>query len=144
MEHLRHGRTEDIGVEESYLITQTGKGYGKVGRDGRLTDTALTGTDSNDILNMGEKFADFGTGLGLELSLYLYLYVLTTVVFDGGLSSLYGGFEERIGVAGEFEDNGDFLSVDGGLVGNHVALYEVLLSAGIGNGSQRIHDKFRI
>ena len=66
------------------------------------------------------------------------------MVVDGGLGGLDGGFEERVGITGEFEYHLDFHAVDGGLVGDHSALYEVFLRAGIRHRCQGIHNEFRI
>ena len=47
------------------------------------------------------------------------------MVFDGCLGSLDGRFQERVGVAGEFQHHRYLvvLTVYGGLVGHHAAFY---------------------
>ena len=52
VEHLRHRRTENICVQESYLVTQTGKRYSEVCRDGALAYSTLAGTYGYDVLHL--------------------------------------------------------------------------------------------
>ena len=63
MKHLRHRGTEDIRIQQSNFISQTGQCNGEVRRNGRLAYTTFTGTDSNDVLDLRQHLADFRTGL---------------------------------------------------------------------------------
>ena len=68
------------------------------------------------------------------------------MVLDGGFGSLDRRLEEGIGVAWKLEHNGHLImiAVDGGLVGYHLTVNEVLLGTGIRDRSQRIHNHFGI
>ncbi len=54
-EHFRHRRSENIGVEQTDLVTLAGKCHGKVAGNGRFAYTALARTHSDDVLHTGER-----------------------------------------------------------------------------------------
>ena len=103
IEHLGHGGSEDVGVEQTYLVAETGEGDGEVGRDGALADASLAGTDGDDVLDAWQQLADLGAGSGLELGLDGDLDVLSAVVLDGSLGGFHRRLEEGVGVARELE-----------------------------------------
>ena len=103
IEHLGHGGSEDVGVEQTYLVAETGEGDGEVGRDGALADASLAGTDGDDVLDAWQQLADLGAGSGLELGLDGDLDVLSAVVLDGSLGGFYRRLQEGVGVARELE-----------------------------------------
>ena len=144
MEHLGHGGTEDVGVEQSYLVAQSGQGYRQVGCDGALAHAALARADGNDVPHLRQQFADLWAWLRLELRLYLHLHVVTAVVLDGRLGRLDGRLQERIGVARKLQHHRHLLMIDGGLVDNHLALYQIFLRASIRHRGQRIHNELGI
>ena len=107
VEHLRHRRTEDIGVQESHFIAETSQGNGKVCRYGALAHSTLAATYGNDILHLGQEFLYLWARLRLvfERDVYLHLVAgafalhLAHVVADCSLGRLDGRLEERVGVA---------------------------------------------
>ena len=146
IEHLGHRRSEDVGIQKSYLVAETCQGDGEIGRDCALADATLARADGDDVLDTRQQLAYFRTGSRLELCLDGHIDVLTTVVLDGCFGSLDCGFQKRVGVAWEHEHNLHFPVVSflrrSGYrrgVGNHLALYEVFLRAGIHHRCQRIH-----
>ena len=151
IEHLGHRRTEDISIEQSYLVAQTCQCDGEVGRDRALADATLTRADGNDILNTWEHLSDLRTGGGFIFSIYRYFHIFSTMVFDSCLSGLDGRFQEGIGIAWEGQYH---LYLPGFTiflwrshrrgVSHHLTLNKVFLRAGIRHRSQRLHYHLRV
>ena len=59
LKHLGHGRTEDVGIQQTYLIPQFGKGHSQICRYGGLAYTAFTGRHADDVLHLRQQFAHF-------------------------------------------------------------------------------------
>ena len=63
LEHLRYRRTEDVAVEQSYLVTQSCQCYGEVGGYGTLAYSTLARAYCYDVLDIGQHLAYLGTWL---------------------------------------------------------------------------------
>ena len=152
VKHLWHRRTEDVGVEQSHLVAQTGERDGEVCRHGALAHSALSGAYGDDVFHLREQLAHFRARLGLifqfdvdgHLLAGVVAFVLAHSITDGSLGSLDCGFQERVGVAGEDERERHAAAGDTHVIGEHPALDEILLGAWIRHGLQRIGNEFRI
>ena len=143
-EHLGHGGTEDVGIEQTHLVAHDGEGYGEIGRDGRLAYAAFARAYGYHVLHLRQQFAHLGAWCRLELGLNLDLYRLVHVVVYGCLGSLQGRFEERVGLAGEYQCETHLHTVDANIVGEHLCLYQVFLVARVSHRCQSVGDKFWI
>ena len=63
LQHLGNGGSEDIGIEEAYLITETGQGDGEIHGDGALADSTLSAAHGDDVFHARQHLPHFGTGL---------------------------------------------------------------------------------
>ena len=143
-EHLRHGRTEDIGIEQTHLVTQLGKCNGEIGRNRTLTDSTLTRAYSDDVLHLRKHFSYFRTRSRLELSNDLHLYLLGDMIMDGSLSRLHRTLQEGIGISREEQNHLHLHTIDARRICQHLALYEVLLGAWINHRSKSLFNQFWI
>ena len=67
IKHLGHRRTEDVGVEKSHTIAETGEGDGEIGRDGRFPDASFAGADGDDVFDARQQLFELRAGSGFEL-----------------------------------------------------------------------------
>ena len=143
-EHLGQRGTENVGVEQSHTVTQTGQRHGQVHRHGALAHTTLAGAHGHDVLHTGKHFSYFRTRFRLKNGSDGHLHILVHMIVDGGLGRFQRGFEERVGIAFEYERERHFHAVDAEIVVDHAALHEIFLCSGIDDGSQGVGDKFGI
>ena len=143
-EHLGHGGTEEVGVEQSHLIAAAGQGDGQVGGDGALAHTALARADSDDVLHLGQHLGRLGGQLAAKLGLHRHLHVGADVGVDGGLGGLEYRLHERVGLLVEEDGEGYRHAVDAQVVLDHLGLDKVLAVAGVAHGGQGIVDEFGI
>ena len=144
VEHLGNRGAEDVGIEQSDLVALGSKCHSEVGRYGALAHTALARTDGNDILDMREHLARFGTLCLKGLHLDFHVDGLVHVGMYGRL----GCFEHRFheGVGGFFEDEGEtnLHAVNAEVVLHHFGFNEVLAVARVAHGGKGVGDQFGI
>ena len=100
-EHFRHRRTEDIRIQQSYLISQTGQGNGKIGRNRTLSHASFATAHGNNVLHPRQHGTHLRTRFTLELRDDFHINIVgrvsiprlgesfLTVILDGSLSSLH-------------------------------------------------------
>ena len=137
-EHLRHGRTEDISIEQTHLIAQLSQGNGEIGRNGTLAYSTLTGAYSDDVLHLWQHLSHLRTRSRLEFSNYLNLNLLGDMIMDGSLSRLHGTLQERISITREKQDHLHLHTIDARRISQHLALDEVLLRTRIDDRSKSL------
>ena len=54
-EHLRNGRTEDVRIQQSDLVTFVRQSHGEVGRDGGFAHASLAGRYRDDVLHLRKQ-----------------------------------------------------------------------------------------
>ena len=143
-EHLRHGRTEDIRIEQAHLVAQLSQGNGEIGRNGALAYSTLTRAHSDDVLHLWQHLSHLRTRSRLELSNDFHLYIFRNMIMDGSLSRLYRTLEERIRITRKEKNHLHLHTIDARRICQHLALYEVLLGAWINHRSKRLFNQFWI
>ena len=144
MEHLRNRRTEDIAVEQTYLVAKTCQSDSEVGCNGTLAHAALARADGDDVLHLRQQLAHFRARLREEFGLDCHLHVFRHVIVDGSLSRLDSRLHERVGIAWEDECKLHFHAVDAHIVGKHIAFYEVFLCTCVYYCCECVSNEFRI
>ena len=144
VEHLRNGRTEDIGIEEAGPVALGRQCHGQVGRYGALAHTALARTHGDDVLHAGQHFPGLGTGCLKRLGMDFHHCIAVGIGMDGCLGRLEYGFHK--GVGGFFKDEGEghVHPIDAQVVLHHTGFHQVLSRAGVAHSGQGIGDKFGV
>ena len=88
MEHFWHRWTENVGVQQPYLVAETCQCYGEIGRDGALADTAFAAADGDDVLHARQQLLHLRARGRLELGFDGDFYILTAMVLDSSLGRL--------------------------------------------------------
>ena len=142
MEHLRHGRTVDIGIQEAYTEAAIGQGDGQVGRHGRFAYPALAAMDSDDILCMYWRLGVGRWRLDIlldELGMNLCGDVGVDVSLQCYFRSPDDGLHERIVVLGENQGERDLKTRDTDIVLEHTTLHQVLAGTRVAHMAQGIY-----
>ena len=86
LEHLGHGRTEDVGVEQTHPVAQLRQTDGQVGGHGAFAHTALAARHGNDMPHILQRFLWFRREFGQCLCLHGHLHVLAHIRMYGRLT----------------------------------------------------------
>lgn len=142
MEHLRHGRTVDIGIQQAYAIAAIGQGDSQIGRHGGLTDAALATMDSYYMLCMYWRLVVCRWRLDILLD-KLGMDLGGDVGVDVGLERHFGsaddGLHERVVVLGKNQGERDLKTRDTDIVLEHTTLHQVLTGTRVAHMAQGIY-----
>lgn len=146
IEHLGHRGAEDIGIEQSHLITQTGQCHSQIGRDGRLAHAPFSRGDGNDVFHLGQKLSGSGSLRLAALDPYIALDVdiFAHIGEYGCLGSLYHRLLEGIVGLVEDEGKGYLVALDTDIIFDHSCGYQVFAGAGIPHCGQCVKNQFWI
>lgn len=144
LEHLGHGGTEDVAVENANAMAQTCQGNGQVGCHGALTYAALPAAYGNDVLYARQEVWQVGTWSLQSFRLDFHFGILAGKGVDGRLASLDDRLHERIGGLVEDEGERDVKACDAQVILDHLHLHDVLARARVAYRGQGIHDEFGI
>ena len=75
LEHLRHGRTENVSIKQTDLVAQLSQSHRQICGYGRFAYPSLTGRDTDYILYLRKQFAHFRTGCLLAFRCNSYLHI---------------------------------------------------------------------
>ncbi len=145
-EHLRLRRAENIGIEQTHLVPLAGKGYRKVGGDGRLPHATFARRYTDDILHPGKRTGCRRRGgLGhLHADIALYLHLGRDVSLYGGLGRAHQRLDKRVGRTVENKREAHLVAVNAYVVGHHPGLNYIFTRRRIAHILQRVQYQVRI
>ena len=131
-EHLRHRRTENIGIEQSHTITFLGKSHSQIRRNGRFTDSAFTRRNSNNLIGIHCRrlLCCYGSHL-FVFHIYDHFALFADMSFDSCLRSFYYRFHKRRILFGTYQRKRYLVAVDTYVVFDHTALHNILWFTGV-------------
>ena len=144
LEHLGYGGTEDVAVQQSHPVPQTGQRDSQVGGHGALAHASLAAAHGDDVLHSRQQVGQVRTRCLQALGLDFHLSILGGKGMNGSLAGLDDGLDEGVGGLVEDEGEADVQAADAQVVLHHLHLHDVLARARVAYRGQGIHDEFGI
>ncbi len=132
-EHLRHRRTENIGIKKSDAISPGSKRHGKIYRYRRLAHASLSGADPDYVFHARQEFR-FLLGSCLpefDGDTVLHVDILRDKRDQRGLGRTHHRADERVCRPVKYQRERNFVAVDADIVLHHTEGYDVLPVSGI-------------
>ena len=139
------GRSVDVGVEQSHLISHLRQRYSQIAGDGGLAHSALAGGDGDDMFPLRlSRFFRRGGELAFKFLVNGHLGVLVHIGFDSRL----GGADERLAegvvLLGEDQRETDGEAADADVVFQHAVGDDVFARSRVTDRSECVYDLLRI
>ena len=142
VEHLRYRGAENIGIEQSHLVSFPRQSNGEVGADGAFAHASLTGSDGDDVFDSRKQFRLDGSGslFRLHRDVAFDVDIRIGIGKNSLLSHLHDRFDER--VVRFFGDEGEahFHAIDADVVGHHACRHDILSRSGVTHIFQCINN----
>ena len=144
-EHLRNRRSENVGIEQPYLIALRGKRDSEIARDSGFADTTLAGRHTDYVLHTGKRILRLLDHLTeLHGNVALDFGILARISKHGSLGRLHYRLHKRVRRLIENQRERNLHTVDAYIVLHHIVVNQILSVSGIPHVAQCVEYQSRI